>query len=140
MASEGDLASVRRGFELFNAGNLDELVGEVLHPEINYHGDPEISVLTGLPVEVKGAEQVRRVWESFFAMFDDVGMSALELEAGPNGRVVGSCRMSARGGASEVPIDAPFHFAWVVRDGRWRFMAAKLRREGIETALADWLR
>jgi hypothetical protein len=74
-ASTADLAAIRRGFELFNAGDLDALHSEVFDPEIDYSGDPQISVLTGLPVEVKGGREVLAVWEGFFAMFDDVSLS-----------------------------------------------------------------
>ena len=139
-ASTADLAAIRRGFELFNAGDLDALHSEVFDPEIDYSGDPQISVLTGLPVEVKGGREVLAVWEGFFAMFDDVSATEIAVEPTPDGPVLGSCRMLARGGASEVPIDALFHFAWVLRDERWRFMAVKLRRDEVERALADWLR
>ena len=47
--------------------------------------------------------------------------------------------MFSRGGASEVPVDAPFHFAWVLDDGRWRFLAAKLDRDEVSQALEGWL-
>ena len=139
-ASEADLVSIRHGLELFNAGDFETLYRDVFHAEIDFHGDPQISVLTGLPVLRKGAEQVRGAWEAFFAMFDDLELTDVELEPNPDGIVLGSCRMIARGGASEVPTDAMFHLAWVLRDGRWRFLAAKLDRDEVERALADWLR
>ena len=44
-----DAAVVRRGFEFFNAGDLDALVTEVFHEEIDYAGDPQIS---GSPLSV----------------------------------------------------------------------------------------
>jgi hypothetical protein len=46
--------------------------------------------------------------------------------------------MVAHGGSSGIPIDAPFYFAWVLHDGRWRFMAAKLDRDQVLVALRDW--
>jgi ketosteroid isomerase-like protein len=131
-------AVVRRGFDLFNAGDLDGVFEEVFHPEIDYAGDPDISALAGFPAVSKGADQVRAVWAAFFAMFDAVELSDISLEPAEGDTVVGSAHMLTRGGSSEVPIDAPFHFAWVVRDGRWRFMAAKLNREQTLAALADW--
>jgi hypothetical protein len=139
VSSEANLATVRRGIELFNAGNLETLFKEVFHPDIDYDGEPNISVLTGLPVQVTGVDEVGMVWESFFAMFDEVTLSEIVLETNADGNVLGSCRMLLRGGASQVPIDAPFYLAWVLRDGRWRFLAAKLDRDEAKRALADWL-
>jgi SnoaL-like domain len=124
--------------ELFNSGDLETLFREVFHPEIHYHGEPNISVLTGNPVEVRGVEEVGAVWESFFAMFDEVSLDELELEEGEDGVILGSCRMLLRGGESKVPIDAPFYLAWVLRDGRWRFLAAKLDEAEVGRALAAW--
>ena len=132
------MAAVQRGFDLFNAGDLATVVEELLDPDIDYQGDPDVSALAGYPVDSKGSEAVGAVWEAFFAMFDHVQLSEIALEAGEDDRVLGSCHMVARGGSSEVPIDAPFHFAWVVRDGRWRFMTAKLDRDATLTALEDW--
>jgi hypothetical protein len=46
--------------------------------------------------------------------------------------------MVAQGGSSGIPIDAPFHFAWVLRDDRWAFMAAKLDRDQVMVSLREW--
>ena len=132
------LATVRRGFELFNAGDLDTLFTEVFHPEVDYSGDPEVSALAGSPVEVHGIAGVRAVWEAFFAMFDEVHLSEVELFPGGGDSVFGRAQLISRGGASEVPIDARFHFAWELRDGRWRFLSAKLDEDEAAAALKEW--
>jgi ketosteroid isomerase-like protein len=132
------LELVRRGFELFNAGDLDTLFAEVFHPDVDYSGDPEVSALAGFPVEAHGIAGVRAVWEAFFAMFDEVHLSEVELTSGDGGTVFGRAHMIARGGASTVPIDAPFHFAWELRDGRWRFLAAKLDEGEAGAAMRAW--
>lgn len=100
------LTSIRRSFELFNEGRVDAILEEIFDPEIDYSGDPEVSALGGWPTDVRGAVQ----------------------EIAP-GQPVGSAHMLARGGSSQVPIDAPYYFAWVVRRGRQTFLAAKLHRE-----------
>jgi SnoaL-like domain len=138
VGSEADLAVIRRGLELFNSGDLETLFREVFHPEIVYHGEPNISVLTGKPVEVTGVDEVGAVWEAFFAMFDEVRLDEFEFDEVEGGVVLGKCRMLLRGGESQVPIDAPFYLAWVLRDGRWRFLAAKLEQAEVGRALADW--
>jgi ketosteroid isomerase-like protein len=135
---DANLASIRRGFELFNEGDLGTLFSDVFHPEIDYRGDPDISALAGFPTNAQGVEGVRAVWEAFFGMFDNVHLGEIELESTGDDEVQGSCHMVTHGGASEVPIDAPFYFAWVLSDGRWRFMSAKLDREAVLAALADW--
>ena len=131
------LETVRRGFELFNTGDLDTLFAQVFHPDVDYSGDPRVSALAGFPADAKGVEEVRAVWAAFFAMFDEVHLSEVELTSGEGDSVFGRAHLLTRGGASEVPIDAPFHFTWEVRDGRWRFMSAMLV-QGEVAALEAW--
>jgi ketosteroid isomerase-like protein len=137
-STDTDLAAVRRGFELFNSGDLETLFREVFDPKISYRGDPQISALAGFPTDAEGVAGVRAVWEGFFAMFDEVQLTEMELSSQGEGTVTGSCRMVAHGGSSGIPIDAPFFLAWVLRDGRWAFMAAKLDREEALAALREW--
>ncbi len=120
------LAAVQRGFDLFNAGDLDTLFTETFDPEIAYRGDPDISALAGFPTDAEGAIAVRAVWEAFFGMFDEIQLTEIELTLENEHTVLGRCHMVARGGWSGIPIDVPFHFAWVLRDGRWAFMAAQV--------------
>jgi ketosteroid isomerase-like protein len=138
MESAAKLAAVRRGFELFHAGDLDTLFAEVFHPDVDYSGDAEVSTLAGYPPEAHGTAGVRSVWEAFFAMFDEVHLSEVELISGEGDSVFGRAHMLTRGGVSEVPIDAPFYFAWELRDGRWRFMSAKLDQDEAAAALHEW--
>jgi ketosteroid isomerase-like protein len=131
------LALIRRSFELFNAGDLESVFDEIFDPDIDYAGDPDISALAGSPVDMRGIDAVRTVWTAFFEMFDEVHLSAIEVEEIGPGQAMGSAHMVARGGSSDVPIDATFHFAWAVRGGRETFMAAKLDRAATLAALAD---
>jgi ketosteroid isomerase-like protein len=132
------VAAVQRGFELFNSGDLDTLFEQVFDAEISYRGDPQISALAGFPTNAEGVDHVRAVWEGFFAMFDEVQLTGVELSAEGERTVTGSCHMVTRGDSSGIPIDAPFFFAWVLRDERWAFMAAKLDREQTLAALREW--
>jgi hypothetical protein len=131
------LAPIQRSFELFNAGDLETIFDEIFDGEIDYSGDPDISALAGSPTDLHGIDAVRSVWTSFFEMFDEVQLSEIEFEEIAPGQAVGRARMVARGGSSDVPIDAHFHFAWVTRAGRQTFMAAKLDRAVTLAALAD---
>jgi hypothetical protein len=131
------LAPIRRSFELFNAGDLETIFDEIFDRDIDYSGDPDISALAGSPVDLHGIEAVRSVWTLFFDMFDEIQLSEIEFEEIGPGQAVGRAHMVARGGSSDVPIDAPFHFAWAVRGGRETFMAAKLDRGATLSALAD---
>ncbi|HEY8778570.1 MAG TPA: nuclear transport factor 2 family protein [Solirubrobacterales bacterium] len=88
------LAAVQRGFDLFNAGDLDTLITETFDPEIAYRGDPDISALAGFPTE--GADAVRAVWEAFFAMFDEVQLTDIELVPEDGETVLGRCHMVAQ--------------------------------------------
>ena len=136
--AERDLAAVQRGIDLFNAGEIDALFADVFDPHVDYAGDPDVSVLTGNPPEGRGAATVRRLWEAFFAMFDEIALSDVRLEHDGPGRVTGSAHMVARGGSSQVPIDGLFHLAWVLAGERWRFMAVKLQPEAATQARRDW--
>jgi ketosteroid isomerase-like protein len=135
--STNTLALVRRAFELFDAGDLEGLFDEVCDPSLDYSGDPEVAALAGWATDLRGTEAVLSVWRSFFEAFDEVRLSEIEFAETAPGQVVGSLRMVARGGSSQTPIDAPFHHAWVVRDGRAVFLAVKLDRSATEAALAD---
>jgi SnoaL-like protein len=131
------LSPIRRSFELFNAGDLETIFDEIFDRDIDYSGDPDISALAGSPTDLHGIDAVRSVWTSFFEMFDEVHLSEIEFEEISPGQAVGTAHMVARGGSSDVPIDAAFHFAWTVRAGRETFMAAKLDRAASLAALAD---
>lgn len=132
------LRSVERGFELFNSGEFDVLYAEIFDPNISYRGDPEISALAGVLAEAEDAAGVRAMWESFFGMFDEVQLTEVELTARDERTVLGRCHMVTRGGVSGTPIDAPFSFAWVLEEGRWVFMAAKLDPEEVLADLQEW--
>jgi hypothetical protein len=131
------LAPIRRSFELFNAGDLETVFDEIFDRDIDYSGDPDISALAGSPIDLRGIEAIRSVWTAFFEMFDEIHLSEIELEEIGPGQAVGRARMVARGGSSDVPIDAAFHFAWAVGEGRETFMATKLDRAATLAALAD---
>lgn len=140
MSATDSFASIRRSFELFNAGRMDAIFDEIFDPDIDYAGDPDIGALVGLPPDLRGADAVRPLWKAFFEIFDEVQISDIELEEIAPGQVLGSGHMIARGGSSAVPIDTTFHFAWVVRDdGRQTFLASNLDREAPRAALADHL-
>jgi SnoaL-like protein len=132
------LRSVERGFELFNSGNLEILFAEIFHPSISYRGDPDISALAGFQADAEGVDGVRAVWEGFFAMFDEVQLTDVELTARDERTVLGRCHMVTRGGVSGTPIDAPFSFAWVLEEDRWVFMAAKLDPDEVLASLQEW--
>jgi hypothetical protein len=131
------LAVVQRSFELFNDGDRETIFEEIFDCDIDYAGDPDISALAGSPTDLRGIEAVRSVWTSFFEMFDEVHLSEIEFEEIGPGQAVGSAHMVARGGSSDIPIDAPFYFAWAVSGGRQKFMTAKLDRAAALAALAD---
>jgi ketosteroid isomerase-like protein len=138
MTDEQAVAVVRRGFEQFNAGDMDALFGETFDPDISYRGDPQISALAGFPTDTEGVQGVQAVWEAFFEAFGNIQLTEIELSAEDEETVIGRCHMVTRGGSSGMPIDSPFHFAWVVRDGRWAFMAAKLEAGETLRALREW--
>ncbi len=137
--TEATLDVIRRSFELFNGGETETLLAEMFDRDVRYSADAEISALVGSPIEIRGVDAVREMWSSFFEMFDEVRLTEIEFAEASPGRVVGSAHMVTRGGSSETPVDAPFYFAFAVRDRRLTFMAAKLDRDATVAALEEHL-
>jgi ketosteroid isomerase-like protein len=133
--TEATMDLIRRSFELFNADEADTLFADLFDPDVRYSADPQISALVGSPTEIRGIDAVRETWRAFFEVFDNVQLTEIEFEEASPGRAIGSAHMVTRGGSSETPVDAPFYFAFAIRDGRLTFMAAKLDRDATVAAL-----
>ena len=89
---------MQRGFDLFNTGDIDTLFAEIFDPDVDYRGEPQIGALSGTPNDPHGSASVRDAWDAFFAMFDEVTPSAVELAHDGPGRVSGEANMVARAG------------------------------------------
>jgi ketosteroid isomerase-like protein len=109
--SQENVEIVRRGFEAFNRGGLDAVLGFY---------DPEVEwVTTDGYVEAgtyRGHEGVLRYLGSLAAEFEDVRLEPEELiEVGE--QVVAPIRATATGKRSGVPVEFTITFVYWLRDG-----------------------
>lgn len=112
--SQRNVELVRRSLETFNRGDLDAWLREA-DPEIEWHDQRE---LPGATIHY-GLEATEEHLRSAMRDLPGYRVDAEELvEAGAS--VVVSGRVSARGRASEVPVDRPFFAAFATHAGRIR--------------------
>ena len=114
--SEGNVALVRRGYELYDAGDLEGVAG--LFAE-----DAEVSDAGGLGVTGTaagtrhGPEGFLRAVEEAVEAFEDYRTEAEEfIDAGD--AVVVPVRISGRGRASGVELEERLAHLWVLRNGK----------------------
>ncbi len=113
--SEDNVNISRQGYEAFNRGDIDTVLG-LMNPEIEWQ-EPDVE---GLPVRGThhGPEAVANnvfgtvveTWEDFRVVPEEF------LDAGE--RVVVLGRFQGRGKASGRTLDAPFAHVWTLRDGK----------------------
>src|SRR5919108_3674662 len=84
-------------------GDPEQVVPHI-HPEF------EMQTPAGLAAEpdvYRGPDGVRRWFESFYEIMDEVRVEASELEAVGEDRVVASLRICARGRATRLQLEQP---------------------------------
>jgi ketosteroid isomerase-like protein len=124
--SQENLELVRRGLALFNRGELDEVLSEILHPDIEL--TPGIGPLLGVGT-IRGREAVRRFWvEDLPQGLDEFRIEPLRFE--DFGEVVlVEARYRARGPGSGMDIDQQFATLYFLRDGLVERIHDHLTRE-----------
>jgi ketosteroid isomerase-like protein len=114
--SQENVEIVRRGYDLFAAGDLEGLAA-LIAPDAE---TPDASALglTGTATGIRrGPEGFLRAIGEVTEAFDDYRVEAEELtDAGD--AVVASVRISGRGKASGAPQEAHLAHLWVLRDGK----------------------
>ncbi len=107
------VAYVLRGIEAWQRGDVRGLV-ETYAPDVvweftNYEGWPEEQVLVGRTA-------VLEFLASWRATFSDYDFVVDRFEHAPDGRVIGLCRQSGRGGGSNASVVMEFAQVWTFRD------------------------
>jgi ketosteroid isomerase-like protein len=112
--SEENVDLVRRGLALFNQGEVDAVLREVLHPEIEL--TPGIGPLLGVGT-IRGREAVRRFWmEDLPQGLEEFHVEPLRFEA--FGEVVlVEVRYRGRGPGSGIDVEQTFSTVYSFRDG-----------------------
>jgi molybdenum cofactor guanylyltransferase len=117
-----DIESLRRGFESFSRGDLDEMLA-FSAPDIVVHDAPE---LPGGDVH-RGREALRRGLEDFRATFDDLRVEPEEFRRVHN-RILVVFRAVGRGHESGIPLDVQLANVFTIKDGvavEWHSYASK---------------
>jgi ketosteroid isomerase-like protein len=103
----------RRAFEALAEGGVDALL-EFVHPDF------EMETLPGIAAEpqvYRGHEGVRRWFDSFYEVMDEVEVVPVSYEeAGPD-RVLVASELRARGQASGIEVTQDANYIATVRDG-----------------------
>jgi molybdopterin-guanine dinucleotide biosynthesis protein A len=106
-----EIESLRRGFESFSRGDLEEML-EFCAPDIVVHDAPE---LPGGAVH-RGRDALRRGLEDFRATFDDLQVEP-ESFTRVSDKILVVFRATGRGHGSSVPLDIQLANVFTMRDG-----------------------
>ena len=113
--SEENVSLVRQGYDAFNRGDIDTVMG-IMDPEIVWQ-EPDVE---GLPDRGThhGSEAVANdVFGSVAEQWDEFQVVTEEfLDAGDRVIVLGNFRV--RGKATGRSVDAPYAHVWTLRDGK----------------------
>jgi molybdopterin-guanine dinucleotide biosynthesis protein A/ketosteroid isomerase-like protein len=117
-----DIESLRRGFESFSRGDIDEML-KFSAPDIIVHDAPE---LPGGDVH-RGREALRRGLEDFRATFDDLHVEPEEFRR-VDERILVVFRAVGRGHESGIPLDVQLANVFTMKNGlavEWHSYASK---------------
>jgi ketosteroid isomerase-like protein len=107
------VAYLLKGIEAWQRGDPRGLVGtytpDVIWDFTNFEGWPEEQVLVGRPAVL----EFLATWRVAFSDYDYL---VDRFEHAPDGRVIGLCRQSGRGGSSSAPVLMELAQVWTFRD------------------------
>jgi ketosteroid isomerase-like protein len=111
--SEQNVEAVKAGFEALERGGVDELLLRI-HPDFEFTTPPALTVE---PDTYRGEEGVRRYFDSFYEVMEEVHFIPDEyIDAGE--RVVVPVHLRARGKETGLEVEQRIFQVWSVRDGR----------------------
>jgi ketosteroid isomerase-like protein len=104
---------VKRGFEAFNEGGAEGVL-PFFHPEFEATTPPE---LASEPDTYRGHEGVRRWFDSFYEVMDEIRWEPKEFHA-VGERVVVEFTLRARGRSTGLDFGQNAVMVWELRDGK----------------------
>jgi ketosteroid isomerase-like protein len=111
--SKQNVEAARRGFEALDRGGVEAFL-EFIDPEFVTTTPPELTVE---PATYKGHDGLRRYFESFYEIMDEVRFEPEEfIDAGD--RVVVPARLVARGRDTGIEAVQQLAFVWTLRNGK----------------------
>jgi ketosteroid isomerase-like protein len=113
MTSE-NIDIVRRSFAALADRGVEALI-PLLHPEFEFTTPPE---LAAEPDTYRGEEGLRRYFDSFYEVMDEIHFEPLNFES-VGDRVVGESSLTARGRATGLKFEQRVVLVWQLRDGKF---------------------
>jgi ketosteroid isomerase-like protein len=110
--AESDLELIRRGFDALEAGDAEGLI-HLVHPDFEMTTP---AALASEPDTYRGADGVRRYFDSFYEAMDEVGVHAERFEDLGGGRVLTPSILRARGRSTGLVAEQRVVLVWEVRD------------------------
>jgi ketosteroid isomerase-like protein len=108
-----DVELVQRGFDALASGGVEAML-EFVHPEF------EMETLPGIAAEpqvYRGHDGVRRWFDSFYEVMDDIAIEPLSYEEVGPGRVLVEFKLRARGQGSGIEVEQVAKATASNRDG-----------------------
>jgi len=105
---------VRRGFEAFAREGWRALL-PFLHPEFEAITSPDVAME---PDTYRGAEGLRRYFESFEDAMEDIRFVTEGEFIGAGDKVVVPFRLAARGRETGIEVEQPAIQVWTLKDGK----------------------
>jgi ketosteroid isomerase-like protein len=125
---------VKDGLEAFSSGDIERIV-EITHPDFEGVVPPELSAE---PDTYRGHDGIRRYFESFWEVVDEIRFEPERFWDAGEDVVVAWTRMSGRGRRTSIPVEQRNAQVWTVRDGQLRSvvtyasLADALRAAGVQ--------
>lgn len=111
--SETDVELMREGFAAFEEEGVDGLL-RFLHPDF------EMTTPAGLAAEpdtYRGHEGMRRYFDSFYEVMEDIGFDVTQVEDLGGGRVLLESTLNARGRVTGIATQQEVTQVWEIEGG-----------------------
>jgi len=123
----------RRGFEAYNAGDLDALV-ELLHPEVELHADHEL--ING--GDHRGHEGFTRWNAEWTEAWEEFTIEPRALETFGEHVILADTHQVARGAGSGIDVEMDVFWVFEVEDDQVVRMHLYANRDRALEAIAGW--
>jgi len=131
--AEKDVELVREGFRALAEGSPEELI-----PLIN--PDFEFTTPAGLAAEpdtYKGAEGIRRYFDSFYDAMDEIRFELGGVEDLGGGKVLAHSKLRARGRTTGIETEQDVVLVWEVRDEKASGLGVFATEEEARASVAE---
>jgi ketosteroid isomerase-like protein len=113
MADSDDIARARASFDAFNSAGVEAML-EYVHPDFEMETPAAIAME---PQRYSGHAGIRRYFDSFYEVMDEVAIEPIELEQLEPAKVLMHFRVRTTGRASGIETHLDARGVVTVRDG-----------------------